>query len=59
MICSLSGSVQRTTATSVLPNPSVNADPLRRPCLPVRPPLVIIGRTGKPVRLRGRRYLER
>jgi hypothetical protein len=43
----------------VLPNPSVNADPLRRPCLPVRPPLVIIGRTGKPVRLRGRRYLER
>jgi hypothetical protein len=59
MIGSLSACIQRTTATSVLPNPSVNADPLRRPCLPARPPLVIIGRTGKPVRLRSRRYLER
>lgn len=44
---------------SMLPDPSLNADPLRRPCLPARPPLVIIGRTGKPVGLRGRRYLER
>jgi hypothetical protein len=45
--------------TRVMPNHSLNADPLRRPCLPAQPPLVIIGRTGKPVRLRGRRYLER
>jgi hypothetical protein len=34
--------------------PRSRADPLRRPGLPAQPPLAIIGRTGKPVRLRGR-----
>ena len=52
--------IKRLSApATVRPNTSLNADPLRRPCLPVQPPVVIIGRTGKPVRLRGRRYLER
>jgi hypothetical protein len=56
----MASSIEPTSCTgTVRPNPSVNADPLRRPCLPAQPPLVIIGRTGKPVRLRGRRYLER
>jgi hypothetical protein len=44
---------------AVRPNTSLNADPLRQAALPARPLLVIIGRTGKPSCLRGRRYLER
>jgi hypothetical protein len=60
MICSLFGSVQRTTATSVLPNPSVNADPLRQALQGRATPVctIVVARPYSTC-LRGRRYLER
>ncbi len=45
--------------STVRPNPSLNADPLRQAVLPARRPWSMMRRAGKPSRLCGRRYLER